>query len=94
MVALTATATRKTRKQIMKTLEMNNAVHVCEIPNRKNIAYAVEVVGSNPQETFQPLIDKVRETGQACPRVIIYCPKIRTVAMIYGIFHAELGRNW
>ena len=93
VVALTATATRKTRKQIMKTLEMNNAVHVCEIPNRKNIAYAVEVVRSNPQETFQPLIDKVRETGQACPRVIIYCPKIRTVAMIYGIFHAELGAD-
>ena len=56
MVALTATATRK----IMKTLEMNNAVHVCEIPNRKNISYDVEVVGSNPQETFQPLIDKVQ----------------------------------
>jgi superfamily II DNA helicase RecQ len=29
-VALTATATSKTCEQIMKTLEMENAIHVCE----------------------------------------------------------------
>ena len=91
VVALTATATRKTREQIMKTLEMKNATHVCEIPDRKNIAYAIEVVGSNPQETFQALIDEVRKKGRTCPRKIIYCPRIRIVSMIYGIFHAELG---
>ena len=79
VVALTATATRKTREQIMKTLEMKNATHVCEIPDRKNIAYVIEVVGSNPQETFQALIDEVRKKGRTCPRKIIYCPRIRIV---------------
>jgi hypothetical protein len=63
------------------------------VKDRKNIAYVVEVVGSNPHKTFQALIDEVREKGQACPRVIIYCPRIRIVSMIYGIFHAELGSD-
>jgi RecQ family ATP-dependent DNA helicase len=91
VVALKATATSKTREQIMKTLEMENDIHVCEIPDRKNIAYVVEVVGSNPQETFQALIDEVREKGRASPKVIIYCPRIRIVSMIYESFHAVLG---
>ena len=53
----------------------------------------VEVVGSNPHETFQALIDEVREKGRACPKVIIFCPRIRIVSMIYGSFHAVLGSD-
>ena len=70
---------------------MDKAVLFCSNPNRENIAYAVQVIGSDPLATFKPLIDELREKRQACDRVIIYGPRIRVVAALYGIFNAELG---
>ena len=91
LLALTATATKETRSKITKTLQMDKAVLFCSNPNRENIAYAVQVIGSDPLATFKPLIDELKEKRQACDRVIIYCPRIRVVAALYGTFKAELG---
>ena len=85
-LALTATATKETRSKITKTLEMDKAVLFCSNPNRENIAYAVQVIDSDPLATFKPLIDKLKEKRQAGDRAIIYCPRIRVVAALYGIF--------
>ena len=93
LLALTATATKETRNKITKTLEMDNAVLFSAIPDRKNIAYAVQVTGSDPQTTFQTLINTLKEKRQTCDRVIIYCPRIKTVAALYGIFKGELGED-
>ena len=93
LLALTATATKETRNKITKTLEMDNAVLFSAIPDRKNIAYAVQVTGSDPQTTFQALINTLKEKRQTCDRVIIYCPRIKTVAALYGIFKGELGED-
>ena len=49
------------------------------------------MIGSDPLATFKPLIDELNEKRLACDRVIIYCPRIRVVAALYGIFKAELG---
>lgn len=89
-MALTATATKETRSKITKTLEMDKAVLFCSNPNRENITYAVQVIGSDPLATFKPLVEELKEKRQACDRVIIYCPRIRGVAALYGIFKAEL----
>lgn len=91
LLALSATATKETRSKITKTLGMDKAVLFCSNPNRENIAYAVQVIGSDPLATFKPLIDELKEKRQACDRVITYCPRIRVVAVLYGIFKAELG---
>ncbi|XP_078360026.1 putative ATP-dependent DNA helicase RecS [Oculina patagonica] len=91
LVALTATATKTTRSQIIKTLEMENVAVFSENPNRKNIAYGVQVTGDDPLTTFSSLIQEIKEKGRSCGRVIIYCPKIKVVSTLYGIFKAELG---
>ncbi|KAL9959207.1 hypothetical protein ACROYT_G036304 [Oculina patagonica] len=80
-----------TRSQIIKTLEMENVAVFSENPNRKNIAYGVQVTGDDPLTTFSSLIQEIKEKGQSCGRVIIYCPKIKVVSTLYGIFKAELG---
>ena len=72
VVALTTTA----------TLEMENAIHVCEI--HCLYMWLRWLATLNPHETFQALIDEVRKKGRACPRVIIYCRTIRIVSMISG----------
>ena len=53
--------------------------------------YAVQVIGSESLSTFKPLIDKLKDKRQACDRVIIYCPRIKVVVALYGIFKGELG---
>ena len=47
LLGLTATATKETRSKITKTLEMDKAVLFCSNPNRENIVYAVQVIGSD-----------------------------------------------
>lgn len=52
LVALTATATKSTRLQIMESLEMKNPALFIDSPNRHNISYAVKVATPDPARPF------------------------------------------
>jgi len=91
LLALTATATKKTRECITKTLEMDNAVLFTTIPNRENIGYCVQLTACEARKTFKDIIEELKVNKKKCQRVIIYCPRIRVVSTLYGIFKAELG---
>jgi ATP-dependent DNA helicase RecQ len=54
-MALTATATKATRKQICQYLGMPKPYLVCESPNRPNIRYSIRME-NNVEETFAPLV--------------------------------------
>lgn len=73
LVALTATASKKTKEKIIKVLEKENAVIVNQNPNRKNIAYSVQAVSGDANNTFAPFVEDLRKNGTSSERVIIYC---------------------
>jgi ATP-dependent DNA helicase RecQ len=91
LLALTATATKRTRERVMHALEMKNAT-IKDFPDKPNITYSVQIVGTKTLETFHSLIAEVEQQGGACDRVIIYCQTIK-ITMIYAHFQAELGQN-
>ena len=91
IVALTATASKKTKEKIIKALEMENAVIVSQNPNRKNIAYSVQAVSGGANNTFAPFIEDLRKNGTSSERVIIYCQTIKVVSHVYGVFKGDLG---
>ena len=93
LLALTATATKRTRERVMHALEMKNATIIKDFPDKPNITYSVEIVGTKTLETFHSLIAEVEQQGAACDRVIIYCQTIKITTMIYAHFEAELGQN-
>lgn len=91
MLALTATATKNTRRRITQTLEMEKAIIFTSSPNRRNIGYAVELTSCEVRKTFSGIIEELKTKKMECQRVIIYCPRISIVSQLYGIFKAELG---
>ena len=90
LVALTATATKKTKEKIIKALEMEEAVILNQNPNRKNIAYSVQAV-SGDANTFAPFIEDLRKNGTSTDRVIVYCQTIKVVSHVYRVFKGDLG---
>ena len=93
LLVLTATATKRTRERVMHALEMKNATIIKDFPDKPNITYSVQIVGTKTLETFHSLIAEVEQQGAACDLVIIYCQTIKITTMIYAHFQAELGQN-
>ncbi|XP_078378366.1 uncharacterized protein LOC144661173 [Oculina patagonica] len=91
LLALSATATIATRKKIMQSLEMEQAVVFNQSPNHKNIYYAVQTITGGANKTFASCIEIMRQEGTAIDRIIIYCQTIKVVSHLYGIFLSELG---
>lgn len=64
-VALTATATKSMRTEIMKKLEMieSETVTVCQLPERTNITYLVNKSNRNVDQ-LRLLLHDLQENGQ------------------------------
>ena len=93
MMALTATATIKTRKMVCQKLGMANPMIVCQSPNRPNIHYSVlrtQTPGDMEKE-LTPLIEELRQKRKEMERVIIYCRTYDMCSMIYLFFKSQLG---
>ena len=89
-MALTATATEKSRSDILRILLMKNAVTLHIKPNRPNISYhVVNVQGDwNSGCVFNPIFDSFisllnNPTGPACPKVVVYCSKIDVLSSVF-----------
>ena len=55
-MALTATATKTSRKEICRILHMNKPIVVSVSPNKSNIEYIVKLKEDTLKETFAPLV--------------------------------------
>ena len=73
VMALTATATRETRQQIINGLNLEDNLHLMVAsPNKSNIYLYVAKVNKNLSETFGWLVEKLIVEKQACPRTLVY----------------------
>jgi superfamily II DNA helicase RecQ len=58
-LALTATATKKTKQKIFDILEISNPYEISEDPNRPNILYAVEKMDGTITDQFLFLVNEL-----------------------------------
>lgn len=78
-VALTATATKSMRTEIMKKLDMieSETVTICQLPERANITYLVKKSNRNVDQLSWVLHD-LQENGKHAKKTIVYCRNINT----------------
>jgi ATP-dependent DNA helicase RecQ len=72
-VAMTATADRKTKVDIIEKLHMKDPVYIEKSPNRTNIFYGVLKGGTEKVTTV--LAAGLRKLKEGYPKTIIFCRK-------------------
>ncbi len=92
-MALTATATRTSRRTICHVLGMANTLVIVQSPNRPNITYAVSAKPPTLKEAFTPLVAELRRRRTAKDRVIIFGQSYDDCTDIFLFFRDKLGRE-
>ena len=78
-MALTATPTSPTRKEIMKRLDMKKAVVVYLPPAKLNIVYVV-MDKTTIEDIVQPIVKELLAKGVETSKKIVYCRTYDQVA--------------
>ena len=94
IMALTATATMRSRQSICKTLGMINTAVVSELPEKKNIKYVVCVDPGSLDVAFHPIVDEIRKHRENTDRTIIFCRSYDACARVYLYLKNKLGREF
>ena len=94
-LALTATATKKTKQQIFDMLELKESVEIIDNPDRPNIWFVVQKMdnGIKIADHFKFLVDELKQHGRETTRTIIYCQTIKQCALLFNIFRNSLGTD-
>ncbi|CAG2188966.1 unnamed protein product [Mytilus edulis] len=93
MLALTATATQQSRKEIACHLQMQDYKLVLSSCDRSNIFYFCQEAPYSLTETFTWLISVIQLKGVSTPKTIIYCRNIKACSQIYALFLDKLGTD-
>ena len=93
VMALTATATKSTRKVVINRLSMINPIIISVTPNKPNIMY--KVVDKSPIDSVvAPIVRLLRTHGTNTDRTIIYCRYCKEVVEFYEQFKEQLGAQF
>ena len=93
LMALTATASRSSRKNIMQILCMENAAITSITPNKTNIVYHVEQWKEGIHEVMEGVVERVMLNRTECKRTIIYCRTISDCIDVFKYFRKKLGKD-
>ena len=91
VMALTATATKATRRAVCQVLGMTSPAVIAQIPDRPNIKYSMHANPGPLEEAFAPLVDEIKTKRTTMDRVIIYCRTYDNCSMIYLFLNSKLG---
>lgn len=92
-MALTATATKKTREVVIKRLSMAAPIIISVTPSKSNIKYCV--MQKTPIETVvASIVQLLVVHGTNTERTIIYCRYCKEVVEFYEEFKKQLGANF
>ena len=92
-MALTATASNKTRQEVIHILGMRNPSINAISPHKSNIIYWV-AERESAEKCFAPVIDKLKVHRCEHPRMIIYCSRYKDCSMLYRFFKYNLGDDF
>ena len=90
LMALTATATKTTQRELCRLLGMVQPKVVSLSPNRAKIKYAV-VMATNTEENFAALVEEVRRRRLSMERTIVFCRTYDDASRIYMFLRSRLG---
>ena len=92
-MAVTATATRKTKDTIISVLQLGTFVEVSQSPNKSNIAFGVQTMVKQNSiiQYFDWILDELKEKRCLTDRTLIYCPTVKQCSTLYSLFVQELG---
>ena len=93
VMALTATATKSTRKCIIKSLCMQSPEIVYIPPVKGNIIYTVLDKPKKSEDYFKGVIEKLKDERTNLDRIIIFCKTYKNVLTIYRYFKRMMGKN-
>ena len=93
IMALTATASVKTRDRVIKILGMDNPCVISVSPHKANIVYWV-FPKTSIEEHFGPVMKQLREVRHSMPRMIVFCRQYEECASLYQYFRLSLGNEF
>jgi len=94
IMALTATATKKSRRDICKVLSMRNVSVIAVSPNKSNIKYSVIQKPASLEEVFAPLVERVKQKRTNMDRTIVFCRSHDATSMIYLYMKSRLEEEF
>ncbi len=92
-MALTATATRSSRRSICRVLGMRKTVVIAQSPNKPNVRYEVLAKPSTLEEMLAPLVEEFRRKRTRMERVIIFGQTYDDCTDAYLFFRSSLGKE-
>ena len=92
-MALTATATKTLRKDVIDLLGMDNPFVVSVSPDKSNIKYFVTGF-TTIDKTFGPIADQLIDAQSDMGRSIIFCPRLDDCCKLYRFFKQKLGHRF
>ena len=93
IMALTATATKSSRRKICQTLGMVKPDIIAVSPNRPNIEYKIECKRDTIEEQYSPLVEELRRKRTMTDRSVIFCRSYTDCGYIYLFFKNRLGNQ-
>ena len=93
IMALTATATKTTRREVSRSLGLVHPAVVAVPPNKPNIKYCINANPSDLEEIFAPLVEELREKRTCMERTIIFCLTNKDCSAIYMFMVDQLGKE-
>ena len=92
-MALTATATEQTRKDICKLLGMLKPSMIVKSPDKPNIVYCVSEKMFDVDETFIPILEELRLKRSSMDKTIIFCRSYDQCCEVFLFFKHQLGKE-
>ena len=92
-MALTATATKTTRKFIIDSLSMQLPEIIYIPPVKNNIIYVVLDKPKDIGNYFERIVEKLKVQGISMHRMIIICKTYKNIITIYSYFKQKLGER-
>ena len=93
VMALTATATKPTRKYVCQRLGMSAPVVIAKSPNKANIKLIVHMKEGSIAEMMAALADEIIEKRRDMPRVIIFARTYDACGELFVYFKSRLGEG-
>ena len=92
LLCLTATAAKKTRKQIIKTLYMKNVLFISKPPDKNNIKMSVQKLSQDEEleMTFSWLSEELKTKKNKTRKTIIYCRSLNACGELYSMLDSIL----
>ena len=89
-MALTATASKATRKDVIRTLGMVKPVTIVISPEKKNIVYYVNEKSGELEEIFRYLVEELRSNRTETMKTIVFCRTYQDCSNLYLFFKDSL----